>query len=445
MKLIGKDPALNRREFLALSAAGTAAFLTGCATNPVTGRSQLNFLSESGEVQLDQESSPHQISADYGAVQDAEVNRYVASVGNQLAAISHRPDMPYSFRAVNAVYVNAYAFPAGTIGVSRGMLVNMDNEAELAAVLGHEIGHVCSRHAAQQFTTGMLASAAVAAAALIVQQQDENYAGLTAGLGAIASGILLARYSRSNEREADALALHYMTKSGYNPRGCVELMDMLRRTYKEKPNALEMLFATHPMSDERYDTAVREVADKYQAMTSYPMNRERFREKTAPLRAKKNAVNLMQEAEKSMAGNKLDAAVTSLQAALKEAPQDYAGLLMMGKCCLAKKQAGEAEKYASEARSAYPSEPQALHVRGMARIQTKQFEAAYNDFAEYEKILPGNPNTVFFKGYSQEGLGRRDPAAQNYIAYLRRVTQGEYARHAHRRLVEWGYIQPNQK
>jgi predicted Zn-dependent protease len=433
----------NSRRFNTVLIPVLAIFLlAGCATNPVSGNKQLIFLSESGEVQIDRENSPHQISSDYGPAQDAELNRYVASVGNQLAAISHRPDMPYSFRVVNAVYINAYAFPGGTIAVSRGIMAGMESEAELAALLGHEIGHVTSRHMAQQYTYGVLGSVVVLGITLLVQQKNEDYAALTAGLGAVATGALLARYSRADERAADALALEYMTKGGYNPEGCVNLMDLLRKTQKEKPNMIEMFFATHPMSDERYDTAVKTVAEKYQAQKSYPLNKERFLEKTASLRAAKPALDKMQKGEKAMNEGKYDDAIASLQAAEKEAPRDYTCLLMLAKCMLAKKNFAEAEKYALSARAAYPQEPQALHVSGMARIGGKKFEGAYADFNEYEQILPGNPNTVFYAGYALEGLNRKDNAAQKYKAYLSQVNEGDNARHAHRKLVEWGYIVP---
>jgi tetratricopeptide (TPR) repeat protein len=115
---------------------------------------------------------------------------------------------------------------------------------------------------------------------------------------------------------------------------------------------------------------------------------------------------------------------------------------MLAKCMLAKKNFAEAEKYALSARAAYPQEPQALHVSGMARIGGKKFEGAYADFNEYEQILPGNPNTVFYAGYALEGLNRKDNAAQKYKAYLSQVNEGDNARHAHRKLVEWGYIVP---
>ncbi|MFC1453864.1 M48 family metalloprotease [Verrucomicrobiota bacterium] len=433
---------MYRKLFFVLSTVIAAALLTGCATNPVSGRSQLMFLSESGEVQIDRENSPHQMSADYGAVQDSELNRYVASVGNQLAAISHRPDMPYSFRVVNAVYVNAYAFPGGTIALTRGIVADMESEAELAALLSHEIGHVTSRHMAQQYTIGVLSSVAVLGLTMLVQENNEDYAALTAGLGAVAAGALLARYSRADERQADALSLEYMTKGGYNPEGCINLMDTLRRAQKEKPNIIEMFFATHPMSDERYQTAVRDVSEKYQAQKSYPLNKERFLEKTAELRAMKGALDKMQKGAKAMNKGKFDPAIVHLQSALEEAPNDYTCLLMLAKCMLAKKNFAEAEKYASSARAIYPQEPQALHVSGMVNIGAKNYEAAYANFNEYEQLLPGNPNTVFYNGYSLEGLNRKDDAAQKYKAYLRQVNKGNNARHAHRRLVEWGYIIP---
>ena len=106
---------LTRRDFLWLATVSTAGVVTGCATNPVTGQRQLMLVSESGEISADQQNSPHQFSSDYGTAQDQALNNYVAQVGSALSGVSHRPNMPYTFRAVNATYVNAYAFPGGSI------------------------------------------------------------------------------------------------------------------------------------------------------------------------------------------------------------------------------------------------------------------------------------------------------------------------------------------
>ena len=435
---------ITRREFFTLSAAGTAALLTGCATNPVTGRRQLMLVSRAEEIRVDRENSPHQFSADYGMLQDTELNWYITSVGEALASRSHRPNMPYSFRGINAVHVNAYAFPGGSIATTRGMLVNMESEAELAAVLGHEIGHVCSRHTAQQMTTSLLTTAVVATATAYVGSQYEEYEALTAGLGMIATGALLARYSRENEREADALGLDYMTRSGYNPDGFINVMDMLRKLSSNKPNIIELMFATHPMSEERYQTAVEAVRTEFRSAAEYPLNRDRYMDRTAQLRAIKGAIAQMQNGQKAMSEKKLDLAMSYLQTALKEVPHDYACLLMLAKCRLAQKRYAEANRYAEEAKTVYPREAQAYQAAGMAKVYNRRPDAAYEDFCHYEQLLPGNPNTVFFKGFALEGMGRRSEASQQYFAFLNQVRKGEYAAHAYKRLVEWGYIIPQQ-
>lgn len=149
---------LTRRKFLWLSSLTAAGILTGCAINPVTGQNQLMLISEDSEIQIDKNKSPQQFSVDYGTIQDTALNNYINQTGKKISSLTHRPNMPYSFRCVNASYVNAYAFPGGSIAVTRGILVNLDNEAQLAALLGHELGHVNARHTAEQMSKGLLTS-----------------------------------------------------------------------------------------------------------------------------------------------------------------------------------------------------------------------------------------------------------------------------------------------
>ncbi len=152
---------MSRREFLQLSSMAAAGLVASCATNPVTGRSQLMLVSEDKEIQIDKQNSPYQFSADHGTVQDKRLNDYIDRTGKNIAAQTHRKHMPYNFHVVNATYVNAYAFPGGTIACTRGILLSLDNEAELSALLGHELGHVNARHTAQQMSKGMLTQAVV--------------------------------------------------------------------------------------------------------------------------------------------------------------------------------------------------------------------------------------------------------------------------------------------
>ena len=173
--LFPKKDAMTRREFMWLSSLAAAGLMTGCATNPVTGESQLMLVSEDQEVQIDRQYSPYQFSADYGTTQDKKLNDYIDRTGKKIAARSHRTHMPYNFQVVNANYVNAYAFPGGSIACTRGILLSLDNEAELAALLGHELGHVNARHTAEQMSKGMLTQAVVGGLAAAAGTQGAFY------------------------------------------------------------------------------------------------------------------------------------------------------------------------------------------------------------------------------------------------------------------------------
>jgi beta-barrel assembly-enhancing protease len=425
----------SRRDFIYLSSIAGAGFISGCAPHPVTGRMELMLMSESQEIEVDKQNSPHQISADYGSTQDRALNDYISYVGQNIAQTTHRPHMPYSFHVLNAPYVNAYAFPGGTIGITRGILLDLDNEAELASLIGHEAGHVSARHTSQRMTRGLLA-AVVLSGVSVVADSD-----LVAGLGGIGAGALLAGYSRNQEREADSLGLEYMSKADYNPEGFIGLMSMLNEMSGKNESSMAVLFSTHPMSRERYQTAINEVSARYEAQRqTKPIYKERYMDNTTALRRIAPAIKAMQKGDEEMMKQNPQKARENYQSSLKSAPRDYAGNLKMAKCYLALKNNREALAFASNARSAYPQEPQARHVLGMAHLQLKNYDGALAEFNDYEKVLPGNPNTTFFQGLTLEGMGRKEQAAQKYYDYLQVVNQGEYARHAHARLQEWGYI-----
>ena len=431
---------LTRRDFLWLSSMTAAGLMFGCATDPVTGKSQFMLVSEDTEIQIDRQYSPLQFSTDFGPVQDHKLNSYISQVGNSMAASSHRPHMPYSFRVVNATYVNAYAFPGGSIAATRGIMLSLDNEAELASLLGHELGHVNARHAAEQMSKGQLAQAVAGGVSVLAGTQSAALGDLAGQLGQIGAGALLASYSRDNEREADALGMEYMVGAGYGSEGFIGLMDMLNSMSKHKTTTVDLLFATHPMSQERYNTAVQTANTKYQSALKGPLDRERYMDHTAGLRAKKSAIEEIQNGEKQMAKRKYDAATGHFRRALKKAPNDYVALCMMSKSQLAQKKNAVGRQYAEMAQKSYPKEAQAYHLSGMAKMRLKDYDGAYEEFSTYERLLPGDPNTIFFKGRCQEGMNHVPQAADEYYRYLQVVQQGQHAQHAYKKLKDWGYI-----
>ncbi|MFP4213065.1 MAG: M48 family metalloprotease [Desulfohalobiaceae bacterium] len=432
--------ALSRREFILMSALAAAGALSGCASNPVTGQPQLMLMSRQQEISIDQEHSPHQISADYGPLQDQDLNSYIQETGQGLAAQSHRPDMPYSFQGVNAVYVNAYAFPGGTIAVTRGILLDMQSEAELAALLGHELGHVNARHTASHMSKGMLASAVLAGTGAALADKKE-YATLISGLGGIGAGALLAKYSRDNERQADALGMEYMVQSSYNPEGMVKLMDLLRQKSEQQPGMLEVMFSTHPMSQDRYQTATQRARQKFSQARDFPLHEERYMDRTAELRSQKKLIQELQKAEKLMAQDKPGQAEEHIRSGLKQNQQDYAALVMLSKCLRAQGKQEQAKQAAERARQVQPSEPQAVLQSALAALAAEQHQTAYQDLEAYEEMLPGNPQTLFHRGLAMEGMQRSKQAADFYLRFLRQGAQGKPGQYALSRLQEWGYVQ----
>ena len=184
--------------------------VAACAVNPATGQRELSLVSESQEIQMGQEADP-QISAQLGLVDDPELQAYVSDLGLRLAAVSERPDLPWSFKIVDDPVVNAFALPGGFIYVTRGILARFDSEAELAGVLGHEIGHVTARHSVSQMSRQQLQQIGLGVG-MVLSEDVRNLSGLlSAGMQ-----LMNLRYSRGDETQSDELGLRYISRLGYD-------------------------------------------------------------------------------------------------------------------------------------------------------------------------------------------------------------------------------------
>ncbi|HLO64175.1 MAG TPA: M48 family metalloprotease [Azonexus sp.] len=429
---------LSRRQVLWLLGASAVSAATGCATSPVGGSPILVGMNEDEEKAVDQKVAPQQFSQDLGAVQDASINQYLTAVGRRLDAKSHRPQMPYSYRVLNANYVNAYTFPGGAIGVTRGILVDLDNEAELAALLGHELGHVNARHAARRQGQAMVTQVAMTGV---------NIIGSAAGIGGLTdlgtqlgASVLLSSYSRDNEREADALGQEYMVRAGYPASGMVGLQQLLVDQEKESPGMLKTMFATHPMSSERRDTARQTAESKYAASNGRDKGRERFMDSTAALRRLKPTIDACQKGEVAMARKDYPKAEESFRTALQATPRDYAANLLLARCLAAQDKDAVALEYAQAAAKIYPQEAQAQKLVGVLALARKEPATAYEHLDRYDRLMPGDAGVTFLKGVSLEGMGRQPEAASHYAAYLKRTRKGQAAEYAYSRLQGWGYV-----
>ncbi len=428
---------MTRRQALWLLGASTAS-LYGCATSPVTGKSIFVGMTEAQERSIDAEAAPHQFSQDLGAIQDPAVNQYVAALGRELHSRSHRPTMPYSYRVLNANYVNAYTFPGGAMGITRGIMTELNNEAELAALLGHEIAHVNARHAAQRQGQALVAQAALAG--LNIAAQDARW-GELAGLGGqIGASAMLSKYSRDNEREADELGQEYMVRAGYPATGMVDLHQMLVNQEQQAPSLLATMFSSHPMSTERRELARQRATTRYAQTRNANPGRERFMDSTASLRRIKPTIDACKQGETAMSNKKYTTAQDRFSAALRATPNDYAANLRMAQCLQAQGQERQAQRYAEAAQQIYPQEAQAHKISGVLALSLRDPGAAYTALDRFDRLLPGDPGIVFLKGVSLEGMGDRQRAAQQYLNYLRLSQQGQAAQYSYSRLQSWGFV-----
>jgi predicted Zn-dependent protease len=228
-------------------------FFPSCAVNPATGQRQLSFMSEGQEIQMGREAHPD-IVATFGVYPDESLQEYVTELGNELAASSERPDLPWTFTVLDDPLINAFALPGGFIYVTRGIMAYFESEAELAGVLGHEIGHVTARHSVNQISRAQLAQLGLGVGMILAPELQDF-----AGLASTSLQLLFLKFGRDDEREADRLGVRYMGRVGYDPNQLSGVMAMLGRVSSESGGGPPEWLSTHPDPENR-EEAIREMA-----------------------------------------------------------------------------------------------------------------------------------------------------------------------------------------
>jgi predicted Zn-dependent protease len=223
-----------------LAAAALALFAAGCAVNPATGKREFTLVTTGQELAMGQDGYAATV-AEYGKYDDAALAAYVDSVGHRLARVSERPELDWHFTVLDDPMVNAFAMPGGYIYVTRGILAHLNSEAQLAGVLGHEIGHVTARHSAKQITQQQIAGLGVALAGAF-STTFQKYSGAAQQ----ALGLLALKYSRDDETQADELGIRYATAAGYDPREIPATYAMLKRVSQKGGSTLPFYLSTHP-------------------------------------------------------------------------------------------------------------------------------------------------------------------------------------------------------
>lgn len=292
--------------------------ISACSTNPVTGKNELSILGEDWELNVGkQQYSPARQSQGGDYVVDPQVEAYVNEVGQKLAVVSDRK-LPYEFNVINSSVPNAWALPGGKISINRGLLIEMQSEAELAAVLGHEIVHAAARHGARGAQRGMLLQGGILAAS--VATAGSQYANLAQIGASIGAQLINTKYGRDAERESDHYGMNYMSRAGYDPQGAIDLQKtFVKLSEGRRQDFLSGLFASHPPSQERVDNNTRDA-------TNLPpggfVGKSEYQQKLATLFKSKPAYDAYDEAQKALTDGNTSKAKSLAQKAIKLEPRE---------------------------------------------------------------------------------------------------------------------------
>ncbi len=391
--------------------------LSGCGINPVTGKKEIQFVSEAQEVQMgEQNYAPTRQGEGGDFTVLPELTSYVSQVGQKLAGVAERK-LPYEFVVLNNSVPNAWALPGGKIAVNRGLLYALQSETELAAVLGHEIVHAAARHGAkaQERGTLMQAGLQVAQIGAAVGGVDANLASLVLqGAGAGAQMIQL-KYGRDQELEADKYGMKYMKVTGYDPWGAVTLQETFVRLFSEgekNQDWMTGLFASHPPSAERVEQNKKTAEELGRGGE---IGKESYVTHVQPLLEMKPAYDKYDQA--MAAAQKGDNAQAKSLAAEAAKLQPNEGLFqqLQGEIALSEKKPKEARPYYQKAMQLNPGYFGSYLGAGVAEYRAGDKDKAEQYLTQSAKLLPTAP-AAYFLGQVAKDKGDTETALKYYQA-----------------------------
>ncbi|MDK8465194.1 M48 family metalloprotease [Marinobacter sp. SS13-12] len=406
------------------------AFLSGCTVNPVTGEKQLSLIPESQELSIGSEQyKPTQQTQGGQFYLDPDLNQYVSEVGQKLAKVSDRPDLPYEFVVLNSSVPNAWALPGGKIAINRGLLTELEDEAQLASILGHEIVHAAARHSVQRMQQSTLISLGVAGLGFAVS--DNEWAGLIMGGAAMGAQLALAQYSQGDELESDHYGIRYMKEAGYDPQAAVELQEIfVRLSEGRNPGFIEGMFATHPPSQKRVNEN-QELVNKIGA-GGY-RGKDEYQKKLSFLRDLQPAYDAHDEALKLASDDKLDQALAKVNEAIRIEPEEAAFYSLRGRIYKAQDNEKKAEADFDKATSLYPEMFTYQLHSGLNALELNKLDKAKERLNKANETVP--TSIAFLRlGDIAVQQNRRDDAIQYYSTAAK--AEGQVAQEAKQKLAQ---------
>ena len=392
---------------LSLSLLAVLALLAySCAVNPVTGRSELALVSftEEEEAALGAKAYVPAVQQQGGFYRDKPLEDYVQDVGTRIARVSHRPNLGYRYRVLNSSVPNAFALPGGYIVINRGLLVNLKSEAELAAVLGHETGHVTAKHSLAGYQRAMAANLLLAGVSVA--------AGGKTGvmqISSITASLVENGFSRDQEREADWLGIDYMVKAGYTPEGAIRLQEYFYAQLEggKNPMFVEGLFRTHPFSRERLENARALIAQRYPDTVrnpNYTFNETVFLQRTARLREVQKAYDISDKGDGLLKEKRYPEALDKYREAISRDPSQAPFHSYAGRVHLIQNNFAAADASLRRAIQLDDEFFEPHFLMGALRYQEKDYRGAIPELSRSMDLLPSKQAAAYMSK-SYEAIG----------------------------------------
>ncbi len=406
-------------------------FILSCAKtyDPLTGKKVYTLLPPEKEIQLGKMYVPLAINQNNGQYPDKEVREYISKVGFRIAKVVPRK-LPYRFFIVNSEVVNAFALPGGPVFVNRGLLLVLNNESELAGVLGHELGHINARHHARflekQYGIAILLNI------LNIALAGKDYGTLLMDISKIGAQLLTLHYSREQESEADVLGVRFSYEAGYDPRGLLETFYIFKKL--GKPNAPEWLL-THPLPDTRIKN-VKKLLSKYDLNKPLIKDSPEFHRIKNKILKTKPSYELLKKAIRVYNQKDLKNALRYLNQSIQIFPINNASLTVRAIIYTDLKEYRKSIKDAEKAVQIDDLYFMPQLILGYDYLKIKNFLKSIKILENAKKLIPSFPDTYYFLGLDYEAVKEYKKAIQNYKTALQ-LTDGKrgWEQDAERRLI----------
>ena len=384
-------------------------FTSACGTNPVTKKREFQIVSESQEISIGKQNyGPARQSQGGDYIIDSELTAYVQSIGNKLAAVSDR-QLPYEYTIINDSTPNAWAMPGGKIAFNRGLLYELNSEAELAAVMGHEMVHAAARHGAKGMERGIFLQGAMIAVGIGAQNTD--YSKLIVGGAQVGAQLVTSKYGRDAESESDLYGMQYMKKAGYDPSAAVDLQEtFVRLSADRKSSFIDGLFASHPPSPERVAANKVTLA---QIGAGGDLGKEVYAQKVSKLKSTQAAYKAYDEAVKALAAKDITKATLLAKQAIAGEPREARFQELLGDIALTKKMPEEALAFYDKAIKMQPDYFKPHIQSGVALFNMGRKQEAEAFLKRANELLPTAPGHALL-GQITEDRGETELALQHY-------------------------------